>query len=149
MEQTSDALDVLERATAVLVRNFEMLRRRTDVYAELDQAEYLILRTLDDVGPVDISTLAGALGLDPSTAGRQVSVLLGKTLVERTAPDDDRRRGIITPTERGRELMELTRSRRRAAVAGLLDGWTPDEVRTFAGFLNRYNGAVAQRYLRS
>ncbi|WP_033287869.1 hypothetical protein [Amycolatopsis jejuensis] len=41
------------------------------------------------------------------------------------------------------------RSRRRAAVAGLLDGWTPDEVRAFAGFLNRYNGAVAQRYLRS
>lgn len=149
MEQTSEALDVLERATAVLVRNFELLRRRTDVYAELDQAEYLILRTLDDLGSADIGTLAGALGLDPSTAGRQVSALLGKDLVARSQASDDRRRCVITPTERGRELMHLTRARRRSSVGDLLADWTPDEVRAFAGFLERYNAAVARRYLRT
>jgi hypothetical protein len=47
LAETGDALDVLELATAVLVRNFELLRRRTGVYADLDQSEYLLLRTLD------------------------------------------------------------------------------------------------------
>ena len=31
-----DGLDVLEMATAVLMRNFELLRRRSAVYKELD-----------------------------------------------------------------------------------------------------------------
>ncbi|SFP89939.1 MarR family winged helix-turn-helix transcriptional regulator [Amycolatopsis rubida] len=147
MEQPSEPLDVLERATAVLVRNFEMLRRRTDVYAELDQAEYLILRTLDELGPADIGTLAGALGLDPSTAGRQVSAMLRKELAERSPAGDDRRRCVITPTGHGRELMHRTRTRRRSSVAELLNDWSPDEVQAFAGLLTRYNSAVTRRYL--
>ena len=42
-------LDEIELATAVLTRNFELLRRRSDVYTDLDRAEYLLLRTLDDL----------------------------------------------------------------------------------------------------
>ncbi len=147
MDQPPEPLDVLERATAVLVRNFEMLRRRTDVYAELDQAEYLILRTLDDLGPADIGTLAGALGLDPSTAGRQVSALLRKELAERNPASDDRRRCVITPTDHGRDLMHRTRARRRSTVGELLNDWTPGELDAFARLLTRYNSAVTRRYL--
>ena len=62
MVDTAEALDVLELATAVLARNFELLRRRSDVYKELDKSEYLLLRTLDQIGPVDISSLASAVG---------------------------------------------------------------------------------------
>ncbi|GAA3562609.1 hypothetical protein GCM10022222_52870 [Amycolatopsis ultiminotia] len=144
---TGDPLDVLELATAVLVRNFELLRRRGGVYSELDQSEYLILRILDGLGSADIGTLAGALGLDPSTAGRQVSALLGKGLVERGAAADDRRRSIITPTEQGRERMHLTRSRRRSSMADLMGDWDAADQQSFAGLLTRYNRAVAARYL--
>ena len=83
-------LDEIELATAVLTRNFELLRRRSDVYTDLDRAEYLLLRTLEDLGPVGISALAAALGVDASTAGRQLTAMQAKGLVERTPAPTDR-----------------------------------------------------------
>ncbi|EWM11579.1 MULTISPECIES: MarR family winged helix-turn-helix transcriptional regulator [unclassified Kutzneria] len=147
MTDAAAALDVVELATAVLARNFELLRRRSEVYKELDKSEYLLLRTLDLLGPVDISTLAGALGLDPSTAGRQVTGMRGRELVTKIHDTTDRRRCIIAPTELGLELMALTRQRRLTVSAELLGDWTPDELRTFAELLTRHNDAVAARYL--
>ena len=149
MTDTAAALDVVELATAVLARNFELLRRRSEVYQELDKSEYLLLRTLDQLGPADISTLAGALGLDPSTAGRQVTGMQGRELVTKVHDDADRRRCIIVPTELGLELMALTRQRRLTVSGELLADWTPDELRTFAELLTRHNDAVAARYLTS
>ncbi|QUQ66611.1 MarR family winged helix-turn-helix transcriptional regulator [Kutzneria sp. CA-103260] len=149
MVDTAQALDVLELATAVLNRNFELLRRRTDAYQELDKSEYLLLRTLDQTGPADVSTLAGALGLDPSTVGRQVTGMQGRDLVTKIHDTADRRRCIIAPTEQGLELMALTRQRRLAISAELLGDWTPDELHTFAELLTRHNDAVAARYLKA
>jgi DNA-binding MarR family transcriptional regulator len=149
MVDTAEALDVLELATAVLNRNFELLRRRTEAYKELDKSEYLLLRTLDQTGPADISTLASALGLDPSTAGRQVTGMQARELVTKIHDSMDRRRCIIAPTEQGLQLMALTRQRRLAVSAELLGDWTPDELRTFAELLTRHNDAVAARYLKS
>jgi DNA-binding MarR family transcriptional regulator len=142
-----DGLDVLELATAVLMRNFELLRRRSDVYAELDRAEYLLLRMLDQIGPTDIGSLAAAAGVDPSTAGRQVAVLQSHGLVDRAAAADDRRRSIVVPTEEGRHRMEATRTRRRAAAAEMLSDWSADELHQLGSLLTRYNKAVADRYL--
>jgi DNA-binding MarR family transcriptional regulator len=142
-----DGLDVLEMATAVLMRNFELLRRRSAVYKELDKAEYLLLRTLDRLGPADIGTLASAVGLDPSTAGRQVAVLESKALVDRTPAAADRRRSIIAPTDEGHRRMETTRARRRDATQEILADWTPDDISELGTLLTRYNKAVADRYL--
>lgn len=142
-----DALDVLELATAVLNRNLEMLRRRTDVYTDLDRAEYLVLRTLAQLGHADIGSLAAALGVDPSTAGRQVAGLEARGLIDRTAAEDDRRRSIVAPTDEGRHRTDLTRQRRRTATADMLADWTADELRRLGELLTRYNKAVADRYL--
>jgi DNA-binding MarR family transcriptional regulator len=146
---TSDGLDVLEMATAVLMRNFELLRRRSDVYADLDKAEYLLLRVLDQIGPADIRTLAAAVGLDPSTAGRQVSVLEGRALVHRSPAAADRRRSMIAPTDEGIRRMTLTMARRRAATADMLADWAPEDLGNLAALLTRYNKAVADRYLNA
>lgn len=143
----SDSLDVIELAAAVLVRNFELLRRRSDVYAELDRAEYLLLRTLEATGPADICTLASALGLDPSTAGRQVAAAQADGLVERTPPPTDRRRSIVSPTEEGRRRMDQTRARRRESTGRLLAGWSQEDLDTLGDMFTRYNGAVAAMYL--
>jgi DNA-binding MarR family transcriptional regulator len=140
-------LDVIEVATAMLVRNFELLRRRSDVYAELDRAEYLLLRILYQAGPSDICSLATALGLDPSTAGRQVVAMEAKSLVRRAPAGDDRRRTIITPTEEGRCRMAATRTRRSEETARLLADWSDDDLRSLAAMFTRYNQALARRYL--
>ncbi|HVV20574.1 MAG TPA: MarR family transcriptional regulator [Pseudonocardiaceae bacterium] len=147
LSSDGDELDELELATAVLVRNLELLRRRGDLYADLDRAEYLLLRTLDQLGPADIGTLAYAVGLDPSTVGRQVSVMEDKALVLRTAAAHDRRRSIVAPSAEGRRRMELTRQRRRDATARLLGDWTATDKRRLGNLLTRYNKAVARDFL--
>ena len=140
------ALDVIECQTAVLVRHFELLNRRGPV-RDLDRAEYLLLRTLTGAGPMDIQTLAAALGVDPSTAGRQVGALRTAGLVAGEPAPDDRRRIVITPTDEGLRRMETVRRDRAAGIADLLAGWTEADLRTLGEMFGRYNRAVADRYL--
>jgi len=142
-----DALAVIEVQTAVVARNLELLRRRGDIYGELDKASYLLLRTLDAIGPADIASLAAALGLDPSTVGRQVTALRCEGLVERTADSQDRRRGIVSVTPTGLERLAHTREQRRQRTAELLDGWSEDELKALGTMLTKYNRSVADYYL--
>jgi DNA-binding MarR family transcriptional regulator len=146
MNATDDIVDVIEVASAVLVRNLELLRRRGDI-GDLDRSEYLLLRTLDASGPADICTLAAALGLDPSTAGRQVSMMVTKGLVERTPGATDRRRSVISPTEDGVARMRTTSEQRRGFTAELLADWDEASLRSLADMFTRYNRSIAEHYL--
>jgi DNA-binding MarR family transcriptional regulator len=141
------ALDAIEFQSAVLVRNLEMIRRRGDLYIEADRAGYLLLRVLDERGPMDIGALAGALGLDPSTTGRQVNGVERAGFVERTTAPADRRRSVIALTERGVDAMAAVRRRRLDGTAEMLDDWTETDLRHMAVLLSRYNAAIVQRYL--
>ena len=142
-----DPLDAIELALAILMRNAELTRSRSDIYIDLDPSEYLLLRTLAHTGPADIGTLAGALGLDPSTAGRQVTAMLRKGLVDRTAAPADRRRVVVTATDTGRRLLHATSRRRRELFARLLAGWSDDDLHMFGAMVTRFNQAVARAYL--
>jgi DNA-binding MarR family transcriptional regulator len=147
MDHAPPALAVIERQTAVLIRNIELLYRRTDLHDELDRASYLLLRTLDESGPLDINSLAAALGLDPSTAGRQVCVLRDAGLVERAPAPEDRRRSIITPTDAGLRQMETVRERRTENLADLLADWSEGDLDTLGAMFGKYNRAITAKYL--
>lgn len=141
------AFDAVEWQSAVLVRHFELLRRRSDGHDELDRAEYLLLRILQGKGPATINTLAGLLGLDPSTAGRQVATMQAAGLVNRAPAPQDRRCSVISPSEEGLRRMAVVRQRRTDGVAELLADWSENDVRELGQMFARYNRAVAQRYL--
>lgn len=140
-------VDLIELASAVLMRNFELLRRRSGIYADLDRADYLLLSALDQAGSDDIAALAATLGVDPSTAGRQIGAMQAKGLVTRQPSAQDRRRSMITPTQEGRRRLALTRRRRREETRRLLAGWSQEDLRTLAEMFARYNQAVAEKYL--
>ncbi|HEX6454028.1 MAG TPA: MarR family transcriptional regulator [Trebonia sp.] len=142
-----DRLDVIELAMAILTRNVELTRNRSDIDTDLDRSEYLLLRTLVHTGPADIGTLAGILGLDPSTAGRQVAVMVRKGLVDRTAAPGDRRRAVVTATGTGRRLLDATSRRRRGLFASLLADWSDDDLDMLGALVTRFNQAVARAYL--
>lgn len=144
---TEEPLERIEIATAIMMRNLEMLRRRSDSYADLDRSEYLLLRALEYTGPTDVATLATELGLDHSTAARQVSAMCHKDLVTRGQATTDRRRSVITPTSLGRDRLETTRDRRRHNTAELLADWSHDDLDTLATMFTRYNQAVARTFL--
>ncbi|WP_020495731.1 MarR family winged helix-turn-helix transcriptional regulator [Sciscionella marina] len=144
-----DTLDTVELATAVLVRNFELLRRRSDIYTTLDRSEYLLLRSLETTNSADIRSLAAALGLDPSTVGRQIAAMQHKGLVTRRSDPHDRRCSLISATAEGRSRMADTKGKRRQSLSETLDDWTDDELRAFAEHLQRYNRAIARQFLES
>jgi DNA-binding MarR family transcriptional regulator len=143
------ALLAVERQTAILTRHFELLHRRTDIHDSLDRAEYLLLRALDETGPMRISALATRLGLDPSTAGRQVAVLQAGGLVEREPDPADRRCTVVTPTVQGLARMRDMRERRTERITELLTDWSDEDLRTFDTILDKYNKTVTERYLTS
>lgn len=148
--QVADAnnpLDVVELATAIMARNLEMLRRRSDVYTELDRAEYLLLRSLERTGCMDICGLAKTLGLDPSTVGRQVAAMQRKGLVQRHPDQADRRRSIISPTGEGQRQAAETRQRRHEEMRTVLQDWTEEQLDCLGTMFRRYNRAVAEYYL--
>ncbi|MFJ4840627.1 MarR family winged helix-turn-helix transcriptional regulator [Streptomyces sp. NPDC088746] len=142
-----DPMDVVEFQTAMLVRNLELIRRRADFYLEVDRAGYLLLRALDVLGPTDIATLAAELGLDASTAARQVAAMAKAGFATRTTDPDDRRRTVVTPTAEGRDAMEAVRRRRRTGTAEMLADWSEDDRHAIAGMFARYNQAITDRYL--
>lgn len=140
-------IDRIERQAAFLHRNSELLHRRSDTHREMDRSEYLMLRTLGAAPePPGINALAAMLGLNPSTAGRQVAALRRKGFAT-TAPDPaDRRRSLITPTETGLRLAAEVRRRRQEGFADLLDGWEPEDLRLLGDMFRKYNVAVAKRH---
>ena len=141
-----ETLALIERQGAVMVRNFELFDRRTDIHDDLDRAEYLLLRVLSESGPQDITTLAALLGLDPSTAGRQVSTLTRQGLVERIPAATDRRRCIVTPTPRGLHVMDGARAARMRGIANLLGDWNEEELRTLGAMFAKWNHSVAEYF---
>lgn len=143
----SGVLEELEWESAVLVRNFELLRRRSGRNARLDQAEYLLLRTVTELGSADINTLACAIGVDPSTAGRQLGMMAEAGLVRREPDPADRRRCVIAPTAAGSTQMATERMQRQERLSDLLADFSPDEAKTLAQMFAKYNKAVTDRYI--
>ncbi|CCH79511.1 Predicted protein (fragment) [Nostocoides japonicum T1-X7] len=141
-----DPIAVIEVQAAVLTRNFELLRRRSDFAAEMDRAGYLLLLALDSLGASDIGTLATALGLDPSTVGRQVAAAESKGLLTRHPDPQDRRRSVVRPSERGAARMQELSAARRRRTAQLLASWSDEDRAQLARMFTRYNEAVAHEY---
>lgn len=147
MTSITPAFEVIEVQAALLARNFELLRRRDSGGEELDRAEYLLLRTLETVGANHITVLADALGLDPSTAGRQVATMVDHGLVERRVDEEDRRRSVVAVTAVGRRRMRTTSHLRGRRTRELLGDWSETDLRRLGEMFTRYNQAVARKHL--
>jgi DNA-binding MarR family transcriptional regulator len=102
---------------------------------------------LSEQGPQDINTLAASLGLDPSTAGRQVAALRHQGFVERAPAATDRRRCVVTPTREGLRRMEGVRTRRAESLADLLGDWSETELTALGAMFTKYNREVARKFL--
>lgn len=140
---SSDPIEALETQMMILVRNFTLLGRRHEGAWGMDRAGYLLLRTLEQIGPASINTLADTLGLDGSTVTRQVASMQESGLVQRETDPNDRRCSIIRPTPEGVEQMTDFRERRRDSVKRLTNGWSASERRTLSKMLARLNESIS------
>jgi DNA-binding MarR family transcriptional regulator len=139
-----DPVDVIETEMTRLARTIALLGRPPETPSGVDRAGYLLLRTLERIGPASINTIAAAVGLDGSTVTRQVAAMKELGLVERQTNPGDRRSCIISPTTDGRSVMRLMRRQRRSNLDDVTSDWTDDDRTTLGRLLAKLNDSIAR-----
>lgn len=104
-------------------------RSLADVEDTVTIAQFRILVLLTSQGRTTLVQLAARLGVNASTAQRQVDRLVREELVDRRENPDDRRQVLLVPTAQGARLVEAVTERRRAEIARIVQT-LPGEDRT-------------------
>jgi DNA-binding MarR family transcriptional regulator len=112
-------------------------RVRAGAGLPLDRAAYPVLRGIAECGPVRLSDLAIRLGVEISTASRQVKELEQAGLVERTGDPKDGRVTMLALAPAGREALKKLRESWRRTLVEILDAWPEDEREALANLLAR------------
>jgi DNA-binding MarR family transcriptional regulator len=137
------AVGTIEAEVALLLRRAEATRRAgPQAHRALDRAAYVILRHLDESGPANVGTLALGLGVDASTATRQVTAMERDSLVRRARDPDDGRGTVISPTASGLGKYRAVRRARAELYDTILAGWSESDRRALAAMLHRLNEAL-------
>jgi DNA-binding MarR family transcriptional regulator len=139
-----DSVEVIETEMTRLARTLAVLARHTEPEPKVDRAGYLLLRTLDRIGPASINTLAAAVGLDASTVTRQVATMKELGVVERKINPGDRRSCIISPTAEGVELMRTMCHQRRSNLSDVVGDWADDERSMLGRLLAKLNDSIVR-----
>jgi DNA-binding MarR family transcriptional regulator len=102
--------------------------RSADAESGLTPERLSLLSVLVFGGPSSMSRLAAAEGVSAPAITRIVRALEADGLVRRAGVAEDRRQVRVSPTPRGRRLMEAGRRRRIAVLADALGGATAEEL---------------------
>jgi DNA-binding MarR family transcriptional regulator len=140
----TDTIGVIELELLKLVRHLETFGRRSSLYIHVDRAGYLVLRTIEDLGPLSAKALAQALNLDASTVTRQITALEGGGFVERRTDPSDRRSSTITLTPEGHRMMVGVEQERRQVIEGLVGDWAKEETISLSRGLIRLNSSLVE-----
>jgi DNA-binding MarR family transcriptional regulator len=104
---------------------------------EIEYSAFPLLKLLSHQGPMRLSTLAAALGLDASTVSRHARQLEDRGLLERTLDPDDRRASRVAVSEQGNACLAKGFETRKQLMTHALDGWTDEERDTLRELLHR------------
>lgn len=138
-------LEAIELEGMLLGRHLSPPRRLPDGAHFLDRSAYTLLTRLEAEGPMSISQLSDAFGLDASTLNRQTAAMLRDELVDRI-PDPDgglARKFQITKT--GKRRLKAERDANINGLARILDDWSDTDISTLARLLNKFNTSIEDR----
>jgi DNA-binding MarR family transcriptional regulator len=113
--------------------------------AEVDEnitfPQFRALVILSNEGPINLATLAGLLGVQPSATGRMVDRLVAAGLIDRLPHPTSRRELLAALTERGREVVQQVTERRRGEIAQIVEKMPPLERHGLVGALKAFTAA--------
>ncbi|MCJ0904573.1 MarR family winged helix-turn-helix transcriptional regulator [Rhodococcus sp. ARC_M6] len=113
-------------------------RSKRDV-SNLDRSAYTLLSRISIDGPMSIGELTDAFGLDTSTLSRQTSSILNSGLVERISDPAGGMARKFRITDEGARRLEVARADNIAGLGLVMEDWDPEDVATFASWLQRFN----------
>ena len=122
------------------MRTFNRARARILAAAQHDVewSAHVVLKCLQNEGPMRAGSLAECVMSDPSTVSRQVAALVKDGLLERRADPDDGRASLLVLTPRAHEVLAAHDEVRLQFFAEMLRDWTPGDLSAFAGLLARF-----------
>lgn len=91
------------------------------IEAGLTPTRVSVLLHVERAGPVRLSELGAAEGINPTMLSRVISHLVEAGLIERTSDEDDRRSAWATATQAGSRVAERIRRERTDAVSAAFD----------------------------
>jgi DNA-binding MarR family transcriptional regulator len=131
--------DLIEYETMVLGRHSLATSRARREGGLLERSAYILLSRLRVEGPMSIRQLSEAFDLDPSTLNRQTSAMLRGGLAERIPDPEGGIARKFRVTAEGERRLDAERGQIVAGIDKIMADWTPDEVGSFAAFLQRFN----------
>jgi DNA-binding MarR family transcriptional regulator len=142
----------IERALTILLRPArvkraqEILSRKAGF--DLELSGYIALVRLEQSGPMRLSGLADAAGVDISTMSRLADRLVTAGLLETGEVSTDRRVVGLQLSEHGQATLDKIRAVRRAELMHALDDWSPEDQEHLAQLLERFAESL-ERFVRN
>jgi DNA-binding MarR family transcriptional regulator len=135
-----DLVDVADTFTR-LMRTF--IRTRTQVLAaaanDVEWSAHMVLKALENEGPLRSSRVAEILQADPSTVSRQVAALVKDGLVVRRADPEDGRACLLVLTDKAGDVLKRHDEIRHQHFDRMLAGWNERDLRKFSMLLQRFS----------
>ena len=100
------------------------------------------LRLIIREGPLPVNEVARRMGVDQSTASRQIKPLEDSGLVARTADEADRRVAWLAATAEGRALVERVHGMRQADTEFVLAEWSARDRAQLARLLDKFKQSM-------
>jgi DNA-binding MarR family transcriptional regulator len=135
--EATEALMALSRTmTAVVARTLEGVEG-------LSVPQLRVLVVVATRGSMNLTVLAGHLGVNPSNASRTCERLVAGGLVERSLPPHDRRNVLLQLTDRGERLVESLVASRRAMLEEAVATMSENDRRGLVHALAAFDAAMA------
>jgi DNA-binding MarR family transcriptional regulator len=125
-DESLDAItDALLTASRLLIAISARSISQVDETITIPQFRTLVI--LYNRGPINLATLAGLLGVQPSATGRMVDRLVAAGLIDRLPHPTSRRELLAALTKRGRDVVRRVIAYRRAEIAAIVAKMPPTE----------------------
>ena len=148
-----DPIDDIEQAFLAMLRRANDPRGNRHIYdlagADIERAGAVLLARLEDLQPARLSDLAAAVGVEASTASRQLARLVEQGYVERTADPDDGRAVLHRLSPAGGDLRDRLHKAVRVWLEHALADFDPGDREAFATLLGRFVEKMANDPSRS
>ena len=118
-ESLDEITDALMTASRLLVAISARSIGQVDETITIPQFRTLVI--LASRGPINLATLAGLLGVQPSATGRMVDRLVAAGLIDRLPHPTSRRELLAALTRRGRDVVRRVTAHRRAEIAAIVE----------------------------
>ncbi|MEU1529122.1 MarR family winged helix-turn-helix transcriptional regulator [Streptomyces fagopyri] len=129
----------VEYEQMLLCRHALVRHRRVWYEDGLERSAYVLLSRIGVQGPMSISELSDAFGLDASTLNRQTRAAMRSGLVDRIPDPGGGMARKFRLTDRGARLLDEERARGVEGLDRVTAAWSDDDIAGFAACLRRFN----------